>query len=165
METLTLWQSSGPWGPGWQELVVATGRIRGNFQVTFSATRNATHRGTVALDDLAFWGCGLPTPQARCLPGHHHCQNKACVEPHQLCDGDDNCGDGSDEDTPLCSEQRQGLQNHLENTGGTVPWHSPSRGGVASVPLELEPCGLGPGKEAQLQSLSPASHPRPPHGH
>lgn len=35
METLTLWQSSGPWGPGWQELVVATGRIRGNFQVSW----------------------------------------------------------------------------------------------------------------------------------
>lgn len=32
-ETLTLWQSSGPWGPGWQELVVATGRIRGDFRV------------------------------------------------------------------------------------------------------------------------------------
>ncbi|XP_058158727.1 apical endosomal glycoprotein isoform X2 [Dasypus novemcinctus] len=30
-ETLTLWQSPGPWGPGWQELAVATGRIRGPF--------------------------------------------------------------------------------------------------------------------------------------
>ncbi|KAF6327655.1 MAM domain containing 4 [Rhinolophus ferrumequinum] len=102
-ETLTLWQSSGPWGPGWQELVVATGRIRGDFRVTFSATRNATHRGAVALDDVAFWGCALPTPQARCPLGHHHCRNKACVELHQLCDGDDNCGDSSDEDTPTCS--------------------------------------------------------------
>lgn len=33
-ETLTLWQSSGPWGPGWQELVVATGRIQGDFRVS-----------------------------------------------------------------------------------------------------------------------------------
>ncbi|XP_070451233.1 apical endosomal glycoprotein isoform X4 [Equus przewalskii] len=134
METLTLWQSSGPWGPGWQELVVATGRIRGNFQVTFSATRNATHRGTVALDDLAFWGCGLPTPQARCLPGHHHCQNKACVEPHQLCDGDDNCGDGSDEDTPLCShhmatnfETGLGLWDNLEGWARNHSTSSPER--------------------------------------
>ncbi|KAF3820900.1 hypothetical protein GH733_011053 [Mirounga leonina] len=60
-ETLTLWQSSGPWGPGWQELVVATGRIQDDFRVTFSATRNATHRGTVALDDVVFRGCGLPS--------------------------------------------------------------------------------------------------------
>lgn len=34
-ETLTLWQSSGPGGPGWQELVVATGRIRGAFRVSW----------------------------------------------------------------------------------------------------------------------------------
>ncbi|XP_074218773.1 apical endosomal glycoprotein isoform X9 [Camelus bactrianus] len=131
-ETLTLWQSSGPWVPGWQELVVATGRILGDFRVTFSATRNATHRGTVALDDVAFWRCGLPTPEARCPLGHYHCQNKACVEPHQLCDGEDNCGDHSDEDTAICSnhtatdfETGLGLWNHLEgwarnhSTGGS----------------------------------------------
>uniref|UniRef100_A0A8D1U428 MAM domain-containing protein n=1 Tax=Sus scrofa TaxID=9823 RepID=A0A8D1U428_PIG len=120
-ETLTLWQSSGPWRPGWQELLVTTGRIRGDFRVTFSATRNATHRGAVALDDMAFGRCGLPTPQARCPLGHHHCQNKACVQPHQLCDGEDNCGDRSDEDTPTCShhlatdfEMGLGLWNHSE---------------------------------------------------
>lgn len=33
-ETLALWQSSGSWGPGWQELVVAPGRIRGDFWVS-----------------------------------------------------------------------------------------------------------------------------------
>ncbi|XP_049567835.1 apical endosomal glycoprotein [Orcinus orca] len=121
VETLTLWRSSGPWVPGWQELVVPTGRIRGDFRVTFSATRNATRRGAVALDDVAFWSCGLPTPQAHCPLGHHHCQNKACVEPHQLCDGEDNCGDGSDEDTPTCNhhtatdfERGLGLWNHSE---------------------------------------------------
>nr|XP_012300618.1 apical endosomal glycoprotein [Aotus nancymaae] len=103
-ETLTLWQSTGPWGPGWQELAVTTGRIQGDFRVTFSATRNATHRGAVALDDLEFWGCGLPAPQASCPLGHHHCQNKACVEPQQLCDGEDNCGDLSDEDPRTCGQ-------------------------------------------------------------
>nr|KAF6269086.1 MAM domain containing 4 [Myotis myotis] len=101
-ETLALWRSSGPWGEGWQELVVAPGRVRGDFWVTFSATRNATHRGAVALDDVTFRGCGLPTPQASCRLGHHRCQNQACVEPHQVCDGEDNCGDSSDEDTPRC---------------------------------------------------------------
>nr|XP_058928865.1 apical endosomal glycoprotein [Kogia breviceps] len=120
-ETLTLWRSSGPWVPGWQELVVPTGRIQGDFRVTFSATRNATRRGAVALDDVAFWSCGLPTPQAHCPLGHHHCQNRACVEPHQLCDGEDNCGDRSDEDAPPCRhhtatdfERGLGLWNHSE---------------------------------------------------
>ncbi|XP_022357108.1 LOW QUALITY PROTEIN: apical endosomal glycoprotein [Enhydra lutris kenyoni] len=117
-ETLTLWQSSGPWGPGWQELVVATGRIQDDFQVTFSATRNVTHRGTVALDDVVFRGCGLPTPQAQCPLGHHHCGNMACVESHQLCDGEDNCGDGSDEDTPAC---RHHTTTDFET--GLGPWN------------------------------------------
>ncbi|XP_034519651.1 LOW QUALITY PROTEIN: apical endosomal glycoprotein [Ailuropoda melanoleuca] len=138
-ETLTLWQSSGPWGPGWQELVVATGRIQDDFRVTFSATRNATHRGTVALDDVVFWGCGLPTPQAHCPLGHHHCQNMACVEPHQLCDGEDDCGDGSDEDAPACRhhtvtdfETGLGLWNHSEgwarnHSAGTRPPAWPRR--------------------------------------
>ncbi|XP_032117660.1 apical endosomal glycoprotein isoform X6 [Sapajus apella] len=103
-ETLTLWQSTGSWGPGWQELAVTTGRIQGDFRVTFSVTRNATHRGAVALDDLEFWDCWLPTPQASCPLGHHHCQNKACVEPQQLCDGEDNCGDLSDEDPRTCGQ-------------------------------------------------------------
>nr|XP_040142599.1 apical endosomal glycoprotein isoform X5 [Ictidomys tridecemlineatus] len=120
-ETLTLWKSAGPWGPSWQELVVTTGRIQGDFQVTFSATRNATHKGAVAVDDVEFWGCGLPVPQASCPLGHHQCQNKACIEPHQLCDREDNCGDGSDEDLLTCShhmatdfESGLGSWNHSE---------------------------------------------------
>ncbi|XP_042526195.1 apical endosomal glycoprotein [Dipodomys spectabilis] len=102
-ETLTLWQSSGPWRPSWQELAVTTGRIQGDFRVTFSATRNATHRGTVALDDVAFWNCALPSPQASCPPGHHHCRNGACVAPDGVCDGEDGCGDSSEEDPAICS--------------------------------------------------------------
>ncbi|XP_040601178.1 apical endosomal glycoprotein isoform X7 [Mesocricetus auratus] len=118
VETLTLWQSSGPWGPGWQELAVNTGRVQGDFKVTFSATRNATHRGAMALDDVEFRDCGLPTSQASCPLGHHQCQNKACVEGHQLCDGEDNCGDSSDEDPLICSHH---MATDFET--GLGPWN------------------------------------------
>lgn len=131
-ETLTLWQSSGPWAPGWQELAVTTGRIRGDFRVTFSATRNATRKGAVALDDVEFWDCGLPTPQATCALAHHHCKNAACIEPHQLCDGEDNCGDGSDEDLLACShhtgtnfETGLGLWSHSEGPAWNLSTGSP----------------------------------------
>ncbi|XP_015427816.1 PREDICTED: apical endosomal glycoprotein, partial [Myotis davidii] len=84
-ETLALWRSSGPWGEGWQELVVAPGRVRGDF-----------------------W--------ASCRLGHHRCRNQACVEPHQVCDGEESCGDSSDEDTPRCRER--GSQRMWGAVGG-----------------------------------------------
>ncbi|XP_051832908.1 apical endosomal glycoprotein [Antechinus flavipes] len=104
-ETLMLWQSLGRMGgSGWQELVVSTGRIQGDFWITISATRNATHRGAVALDDMEFWNCGLPSPQSSCTSSQQHCNNYACVALTQLCDGEDNCGDASDEDQTSCSK-------------------------------------------------------------
>lgn len=36
-----------------------------SLQVTFSATRNATHRGAMALDDMEFRDCGLPSKAAQ----------------------------------------------------------------------------------------------------
>uniref|UniRef100_F6WVQ2 MAM domain containing 4 n=1 Tax=Monodelphis domestica TaxID=13616 RepID=F6WVQ2_MONDO len=133
-ETLILWQSIGQLGgSNWQELVVATGRIQGDFWVTISATRNATHRGAMALDDVEFWNCGLPSPQNSCTRYQHHCDNYACVELTELCDGEDNCGDASDEDKDSCSEGdmtdfENGL-NHWTNTTGWVI----TRGSEASV--------------------------------
>ncbi|KAM5298575.1 apical endosomal glycoprotein [Ctenodactylus gundi] len=160
-ETLTLWQSSGPWGPGWQELAVNTGRIRGDFHVTFSATRNATHRGAVAVDDVAFWDCGLPAPQASCPLGHHRCGNAACIEPHQLCDGEDNCGDRSDEDLPTCShhlatdfETGLGLWNHSEG----LPWNY-SAGGAKSPGWPLRDHSRNSAQGSFLVSKAKPGHP------
>ncbi|XP_014385156.1 PREDICTED: apical endosomal glycoprotein, partial [Myotis brandtii] len=139
-ETLALWRSSGPWGEGWQELVVAPGRVRGDFWVTFSATRNATHRGAVALDDVTFRGCGLPTPQASCRLGHHRCRNQACVEPHQVCDGEDNCGDSSDEDTPRCLLLGQRRRPFQLEFVGLVDWEGPGQQGAGVDSVTLKDC-------------------------
>uniref|UniRef100_A0A6I8P6Q5 MAM domain containing 4 n=1 Tax=Ornithorhynchus anatinus TaxID=9258 RepID=A0A6I8P6Q5_ORNAN len=115
-ETLILWQSAGPVGDFWKELVVPTGRVPGSFWITISSIRNATHRGAVALDDVEFWNCGLPPPQARCPQGHFRCARRACVEPDLACDGEDDCGDGSD-------EEREGEASHFEDfESGLEPW-------------------------------------------
>lgn len=58
METLTLWQSSGPWGPGWQELAVNTGRIQGDFKVS-RVVCQAGHCGEVWALDLDPKDCSL----------------------------------------------------------------------------------------------------------
>ncbi|XP_021117307.1 apical endosomal glycoprotein isoform X4 [Heterocephalus glaber] len=176
-ETLTLWRSSGPWRPGWQALAVTTGRIQGDFRVTFSATRNATHRGAVALDDVEFWDCGLPTPQATCPVGHHHCQNAACIESHQLCDREDNCGDGSDEDLLTCShhtatdfETGLGLWTHSEgpawnhSTGSPKgsAWPSRDHSRNSAQGEALRNPGHCPGPVATARDRSP--HPPSPPG-
>ncbi|XP_074048708.1 apical endosomal glycoprotein [Macrotis lagotis] len=123
-ETLILWQSLGQLGgSGWQELVVATGRVKGDFWVTISATRNATHRGAVALDDVEFWNCGLPSPQNICTRNEHHCNNYACVALTELCDGEDNCGDASDEDQVSCVDQKvTDFENGLGEWTNTTGW-------------------------------------------
>ncbi|XP_072486932.1 apical endosomal glycoprotein, partial [Notamacropus eugenii] len=133
-ETLVLWQSLGRLGgSGWQELVVATGRVQGDFWVTISAKRNATHRGTVALDDVEFWNCGLPSPQNSCTRCQHHCANFACVALTELCDREDNCGDASDEEGESCvghkvTDFENGLGEWTNETGWMI-----TQGSEASV--------------------------------
>ncbi|XP_074145211.1 apical endosomal glycoprotein [Sminthopsis crassicaudata] len=135
-ETLMLWQSLGRvGGSGWQELVVTTGRIQGDFWITISATRNATHRGAVALDDMEFWNCGLPSPQSSCTSSQQHCNNYACVALTQLCDGEDNCGDASDEDQVSCSKVNHKItdfENGLDEWENTTGWVI-TQGSKASV--------------------------------
>lgn len=83
------------------------------------------------------WGQGdrLPSltsaPQAHCPLGHHHCQNLACVAPHQLCDGEDNCGDRSDEDAYSCRE----LQGPLRTWWGGSGWRRGPAGSLRPAPL------------------------------
>ncbi|KAG8233630.1 hypothetical protein J437_LFUL001041, partial [Ladona fulva] len=36
-------------------------------------------------------------PKFVCLPGQFQCDNKICIHPSQLCNGESECGDGSDE--------------------------------------------------------------------
>lgn len=31
------------------------------------------------------------------MPGQYQCKNKVCIHPSQLCNGEDDCGDGTDE--------------------------------------------------------------------
>lgn len=36
-------------------------------------------------------------PHFQCMPGQFQCRNEQCIHPSQLCNGVDNCDDGSDE--------------------------------------------------------------------
>lgn len=46
---------------------------------------------------LSLHTSSVPSSAEGCPPGMMRCNNQACVEERQVCDGTDDCGDGTDE--------------------------------------------------------------------
>uniref|UniRef100_A0A8C3UGF2 EGF-like domain-containing protein n=1 Tax=Catharus ustulatus TaxID=91951 RepID=A0A8C3UGF2_CATUS len=83
-----------------------------------------------------------------CKPPSHTCANNTsiCLPPEKLCDGSDDCGNGSDEGE-LCGEHQCSLNNGGCSHNCTV---APGEGIVCSCPLGME---LGAdNKTCQIQS-------------
>ena len=61
---------------------------------------------TLAIDDIAFHNCSLPSPTAgNCAADHWKCpKNNICISRYVLCDGVNDCGDRSDEVPTNCSK-------------------------------------------------------------
>ncbi|XP_054973431.1 apical endosomal glycoprotein isoform X11 [Pan paniscus] len=100
---------------GWY---MAVGTHRGK-EASTAALRSPTLREAASSCKLRLWyHAASGAPQANCPLGHHHCQNKVCVEPQQLCDGEDNCGDLSDENPLTCGRH---IATDFET--GLGPWN------------------------------------------
>ncbi|XP_054704144.1 apical endosomal glycoprotein [Grus americana] len=102
-EVVGLWQSPERGGEGWHQLVAYPGRITEQFQLIFSLTQPPACKAELALDDIIFSNCGLQEPRQQvCGAEESHCSQGSCLARHRFCDGTDDCGDGSDEDTTQC---------------------------------------------------------------
>ncbi|XP_041916019.1 apical endosomal glycoprotein [Alosa sapidissima] len=86
---------------GWREASVFLGRTPTPFFIQLHSTRSQGRRGDVAVDQLEFRDCTLPNSGSvpGCPLGWFECRRGGCVEGHQVCDGTDDCGDESDEET------------------------------------------------------------------
>ncbi|XP_011615887.2 apical endosomal glycoprotein [Takifugu rubripes] len=81
----------------WREGNIFLGRIPTAFQIQFHSQRSHGQTGDVAIDQLEFLDCALPSPGGECPAGTMRCTNEVCVEERLVCDGTDDCGDGTDE--------------------------------------------------------------------
>jgi hypothetical protein len=48
------------------------------------------------------WSCRVFAVQRTCSAGEFVCNNTACVPMRWVCDGDQDCDDGSDEEAEFC---------------------------------------------------------------
>ena len=53
--------------------------------------------GDIAVDDIKFQNCELPSPQETCGDTQYQCDNGGCISKGRVCDYQDDCGDFSDE--------------------------------------------------------------------
>ncbi|XP_074546806.1 apical endosomal glycoprotein [Halichoeres trimaculatus] len=104
-----VWRPEASSVRGWREATIFLGRIPTSFQIQLNSQRSVGRRGDVAVDQLEFLDCALPSPHAGagCPQGMMRCRNEGCVEQRQVCDGSDDCGDGSDEDETKCGGYRR----------------------------------------------------------
>uniref|UniRef100_A0A8C3JDD9 MAM domain containing 4 n=1 Tax=Calidris pygmaea TaxID=425635 RepID=A0A8C3JDD9_9CHAR len=109
-EVVGLWQSPERRGEGWHQLVAYPGRVAEQFQVSMCW-------GPHGADQMLMPCPTTPEPrQQECGVEESSCNRGSCLAKHRFCDGTDDCGDGSDENTTQCGE-------HLWAWGGGPARH------------------------------------------
>ncbi|XP_037401964.1 apical endosomal glycoprotein [Pygocentrus nattereri] len=83
----------------WREDTIFLGRIPAPFYIQLHSQRQEGRRGDIAIDQLEFLDCALPVPSGSggCEEGYLKCKRGGCVKERVVCDGTDDCGDGTDE--------------------------------------------------------------------
>ncbi|XP_071322450.1 apical endosomal glycoprotein [Trachinotus anak] len=152
-----VWRPEATSVRGWREATVFLGRVPTAFRIRLHSQRTEGRKGDVAIDHLEFLDCALPLPLpgAECPAGMLECRSEGCVEQRQVCDGSDDCGDGTDEENceselgyQLCDFE-QGLCEWDLRSLSTLKWVWTSQENISrSDPLK------GPGRDHSNNTVS-----------
>ncbi|XP_078283847.1 MAM and LDL-receptor class A domain-containing protein 1 [Rhinoraja longicauda] len=99
----TVWKGWTPTDNQWIEGEVWLPPCLPHFQVTFVASVQS-RSGFLALDSLRFHECEREYLAEPCSPSAFTCGNGHCIPLSSVCDFQNDCCEGADEDAPACSK-------------------------------------------------------------
>ncbi|XP_045625135.2 MAM and LDL-receptor class A domain-containing protein 2 [Procambarus clarkii] len=106
----------------WMYGITYLGRIRSEFTVFFEGKKNLDVEGYMAVDDISFEECFLPSPQNE-ICEDFVCTNQVCISMFNECDYVDDCGDYSDEVDALAGCNKYVGRCNFED-GSSCDWQN-----------------------------------------
>ncbi|XP_059155543.1 MAM and LDL-receptor class A domain-containing protein 2-like [Physella acuta] len=137
-EETVIWRSLRVSSTDWHEAQAMIDNIHSRFKLHFRANQLG-YLQTIAIDNIEFVNCMFPVSvfsSGVCAPPMFACKtNVTCVQESSVCDYTDNCGDGADEDTNMCSAYvrdnfEYSLGNWQQDQGDDLDWHRHQGQGV-----------------------------------
>ncbi|RDD40324.1 MAM and LDL-receptor class A domain-containing protein 2 [Trichoplax sp. H2] len=105
-----LYGITGNQGNFWRRVQVTLGRRNYTYRLQFEAKRGAGFQGDIALDDITYSQCTVPTTCSLPASSRFVCPHGNCISNDQQCDFSQDCLDASDEANCNAYQQRCNFQ-------------------------------------------------------
>nr|XP_039270832.1 MAM and LDL-receptor class A domain-containing protein 1-like [Styela clava] len=157
----------GDQGSSWKSMRLDIGKRTDQYQIIIAKVDDGQYDGRTAIDDIALVDCAIPTYTRDCDSSEFTCSTtKACISiADSKCDGVDDCGDNSDEQS--CSTSKTcDLENGLcnwtqENLWDDFDWNLSEQKPTDTAdtgPLRDHTTGLQTGIFAYIDASAPQSN-------